>query len=220
MTFPPPGQQGQWPPQQPYGNQPPPPQPYGAQPQYGGAQPPYYGESAPFGGGAPSQPPGNGKSPWLLIGGIGVAVAVLIGAAVFAFGGSDSDSDSATGGGSGAGFGAGGSSEQRAIEKLLEDMGKTDGTMAGIKKYTCAADQELLKGVDESLLGTMKADVPKTGANGTAKITDWQIAGDTASAQITVSGQPGGTLYFRKESGEWKVCSSDNPNMPAMPSMP
>jgi hypothetical protein len=46
------------------------------------------------------------------------------------------------------------------------------------------------------------------GDNRPVRAADIRVTGDTASARITRPAQPDTTLYFRKESGHWRVCAS------------
>lgn len=209
------GPQGQWPPQQPpqpYGG----PQPGGQYP-YGAPQQPYaggqpYGVQQPYGGapgpyGAPppygygmTPPPGKSKSPALLIGGIGAVIIVLAGAAVFFMGGIGPFS-----------------SDQREIEKLFEDMAKTDGSVSAAKKFFCSADQKFMKDIDTSILDQYDIEVPEPSRpTAPSKISDVQVDGDKATAKVTTESKTE-TVHFRKEGGHWTVCMSDDPKMPTLP---
>jgi type II secretory pathway pseudopilin PulG len=187
------GQQG---PQAAYGQQ-----QYG-QPQYGQqyGQPPY-GYGAPQGYPYP-QPPSNNKK-GLIIGGaiaavvilvviIGVVIAMLVPSA---------------------------SSDQKAIEQLIKDVGSTSDFSTALENYFCAGDQELFDmsaleelGIDPSLIDNPPMEKP----DDTASIGDITVDGDTATAQVK-SKAGTGTMHFRKESGEWKVCMSDSPTLGNLP---
>lgn len=202
------GPQGQWRPQQPpqpFGGPPPsghyhpgaPQQHYGGPSPYGGAAGPY-GAPSPYGNGM-APPPGKGTRPVLLIGGIGALVIVAVGAVVSFMGGIGPFS-----------------SDQRAIEKLFDDMGTTDGTISAIKPYFCSADQKFMQPVDTSILDDLGIEIPEAAApSGPAEITDLRVDGDKATAKVTQEGQTD-TVHFQKEGGGWKVCMSDDPNMPTL----
>ena len=196
-----PGQQAYGYPQQPgYGQQ-----QYG-QPQYGqqygqpqyGQQPYGYG---PQGYPQPQPPAGNKKG--LIIGGAIAAAVILvaiIGLVVVLLVPSQS-------------------SDQKAIQQLLKDVGSTSNFSTALDNYFCAGDQALFDmsaleelGIDPSLIDSPPMETPDENAT----IGDITVDGDKATAKIESRGSTG-TMHFRKESGEWKVCMSDSPTLSNFP---
>lgn len=219
MTYPP-----NVPPQGPEGSWPPPQPPYRTPQQYGYGGPQLYGYSGPQPGYPYLQPapPSGGNGKWLLI--IGAIVAVLIvvaGGAVFAFTG---DSKSGTASGS--------SSDEDSIRQLFHDVGQEFGKYDKAKEafeatehYYCAADQKLIANVpdtpplDESTrkrlkdLGIEVPDSEVQAPDASTTISDIAVDGDKATASVSSDSETQ-TLYFRKESGDWKLCMSDMPGLP------
>ena len=192
-----PGQQAYGYPQQPvYGQQ-----QYG-QPQYGqpqfGQQPYGYG---PQGYPHPQPPSGNKKG--LIIGGAIAAAIILVaisGRVVVLLLPSQS-------------------SDQKAIQQLLKDVGSTSNFSTALENYFCAGDQALFDmsaleelGIDPSLIDNPPMETPDENAT----IGDITVDGDTATAKVESRGGTG-TMHFRKESGEWKVCMSDSPTLSNFP---
>ncbi|MCV7286376.1 hypothetical protein H7J87_13665 [Mycolicibacterium wolinskyi] len=240
---PPPGPDGPWqPPQQPspygeqqygapeYGAQPPygapqygaPGQPYGQQPQYGAPQQPYgqqygapqqpYGApQQPYGYGAPQpgypypQPqPSGGNRKGLIIGGVVAAVValVVIVGVVIAM--------------------VMPSSDERAIGQLLKDVGSTEDFSAALDQYFCSGDQELFNFSVLEDLGIEPPDInslPMEKPDESATIGDIKVDGDTATAKVE-SDSGSGTMHFRKESGDWKICMTDSPNLADIAGLP
>ncbi|MBU8809741.1 Rv0361 family membrane protein [Mycolicibacterium goodii] len=181
--------------QQPYG--------YPQQPVYGQPQ---YGQQPPYGYGAPPghpQPRPSGNKKGLIIGGAIVAAVILvaiIGLVIVMLVPSAS-------------------SDQKAIQQLLKDVGSTSNFSTALENYFCAGDQALFDmsaleelGIDPSLIDSPPMEKPDE----TASIGEITVDGDTATAQV--KSQAGtGTMHFRKESGEWKVCMSDSPTLSNFP---
>lgn len=229
MTYPPlgpqPGSQPWQPPQQPapgfppsgygqpgYGQPQPGPtygQPTYGQPTYGqtGFGQPGYGQPPgyPMGPGFPGapQPKSNGPK-WALIGGLAAIIVVGIVLAVVLI--------SNSGGGLSA---LGGNSDEDQIRSLMSSG------PSSIKDRACANDQKFFSkfpGIADST-GTNP-----TGAKSKATVDSVNVTGDTATAEVTATSSTGlersGTLYFRKESGEWKICFTDSPQLKQLQNLP
>ena len=196
--------------------------PQGAYPQPGYPQPGYPMQpgypQAPYPGYpmAPGFPPGPPPAPksnkWLLIGGLSAVVIVgVVLAAVLGFNYLD-NAKSGTSTAQGAG-GSSSSSDESQIRGLLTNLG-ADGSnfTETMRANSCAKDQQLW---DE--IGNMgPISVPGDSSSkkgGKATISNIEVDGDKATAQLTTEGTTTRslTIYFRKESGEWKICMSDSP---------
>lgn len=174
-------------------------QPTYGQPGYG--QPPGY----PMGPGFPGapQPKSNGPK-WALIGGLAAIIVVGIVLAVVLV--------SNSGGGLSA---LGGNSDEDQIRSLMSSG------PSSIKERACENDQKFFSkfpGIADST-GTNP-----TGAKGKATVDSVNVTGDTATAEVTATSSTGlersGTLYFRKESGEWKICFTDSPQLKQLQNLP
>lgn len=174
-------------------------QPAYGQPGYG--QPPGY----PMGPGFPGapQPKSNGPK-WALIGGLAAIIVVGIVLAVVLVSNSD--------GGLSA---LGGNSDEDQIRSLMSSG------PSSIKERACENDQKFFSkfpGIADST-GTNP-----TGAKGKATVDSVNVTGDTATAEVTATSGTGlersGTLYFRKESGEWKICFTDSPQLKQLQNLP
>ena len=174
-------------------------QPAYGQPGYG--QPPGY----PMGPGFPGapQPKSNGPK-WALIGGLAAIIVVGIVLAVVLV--------SNSGGGLSA---LGGNSDEDQIRSLMSSG------PSSIKERACENDQKFFSkfpGIADST-GTNP-----TGAKGKATVDSVNVTGDTATAEVTATSGTGlersGTLYFRKESGEWKICFTDSPQLKQLQTLP
>lgn len=174
-------------------------QPAYGQPGYG--QPPGY----PMGPGFPGapQPKSNGPK-WALIGGLAAIIVVGIVLAVVLV--------SNSGGGLSA---LGGNSDEDQIRSLMSSG------PSSIKERACENDQKFFSkfpGIADST-GTNPA-----GAKGKATVDSVNVTGDTATAEVTATSGTGlersGTLYFRKESGEWKICFTDSPQLKQLQNLP
>ncbi|ANE81280.1 hypothetical protein A7U43_20090 [Mycobacterium adipatum] len=197
-----PHQQGSWDPQQqpqayeyPAYDTPAPAQPYRQQPYnqqpYGyGAPPPGY----PYG--YPAQPPKKSNGTWWLLGGLAslLIVAALVVGGVFLLRSGDQILVS---------------TDEAQIQQLVEDFSAAGNTgkFSELGQYFCAAEAGMFGALGE--LGDILEgiDVPQGAPTTEITATDITVKGDVASAKMN-GGGPFDTAYFRKESGEWKVCMS------------
>lgn len=191
-----PQQQGSWDPQQPPAYEypayevPPPAQPYGQQPYGYGAPPPGY----PYG--YPPQPPKKSNGTWWILGGVAsvLVVAALVVGGVFLFRSGDQILVS---------------TDEAQIQQLVEEFGAAGNTgkFSDLGQYFCAAEAGMFGALGElgDILEGM--DVPQSAPTTKVTATDITVKGDVASARMDAGG-PFDTAYFRKESGEWKVCMS------------
>ena len=195
-----PQQQGSWDPQQqqqppqayeyPAYDVPPPAQPYGQQPYGYGAPPPGY----PYG--YPPQPPKKSNGTWWILGGLAsvLIVAALVVGGVFLFRSGDQILVS---------------TDEAQIQQLVEEFGAAGNTgkFSDLGQYFCAAEAGMFGALGElgDILEGM--DVPQSTQTTEVTATDITVKGDVASAKMNAGG-PFDTAYFRKESGEWKVCMS------------
>jgi hypothetical protein len=235
MTYLPPesGVPGQpWPPQQPavgpgYPAGPGYAQPYPQQyPQYGapgyGPQGPGYPYGAAPGYGHPGSYPGpvqaypapksGGALKWWLIGGAAVlAVVGVVLSIVFANTGTGPNPIASR---------TGGSSDEEQIRTLMSTPASNPQEM---EQRFCRNDREVF----DKLGGLGSLDVPgdsSTKVNGDVSITDIKVTGDKATAKVEISGNgnsgiPNSTIYFRKESGDWKLCMTDSPALAGLPGL-
>jgi hypothetical protein len=187
-----PGQPG-WDPQQQ-----PPAVPYPAYPQYG-APPPYgyppqqgYAYQYPY----PAPPPPKRNRGWLIGGGIAAVVLViaLVIGGVLLFRANDTPAVS---------------KDESEIQQLVKDFNAagSTGKFADMAQYFCKAEAGMFGALGQlgEILGGIEApsNAPKTEVTA----TDITVRGEVASAHMNAGG-PFDTAYFRKESGEWKVCMS------------
>lgn len=194
-----PQQQGSWDPQQqqppqayeyPAYDVPPPAQPYGQQPYGYGAPPPGY----PYG--YPPQPPKKSNGTWWILGGLAsvLIVAALVVGGVFLFRSGDQILVS---------------TDETQIQELVQEFGAAGNTgkFSDLGQYFCAAEAGMFGALGElgDILEGM--DVPQSTQTTEVTATDITVKGDVASAKMNAGG-PFDTAYFRKESGEWKVCMS------------
>lgn len=194
-----PQQQGSWDPQQqqppqayeyPAYDVPPPAQPYGQQPYGYGAPPPGY----PYG--YPPQPPKKSNGTWWILGGVAsvLIVAALVVGGVFLFRSGDQILVS---------------TDETQIQELVQEFGAAGNTgkFSDLGQYFCAAEAGMFGALGElgDILEGM--DVPQSTQTTEVTATDITVKGDVASAKMNAGG-PFDTAYFRKESGEWKVCMS------------
>ncbi|MDF2583434.1 MAG: hypothetical protein K0R33_2077 [Mycobacterium sp.] len=194
-----PQQQGSWDPQQqqppqayeyPAYDVPPPAQPYGQQPYGYGAPPPGY----PYG--YPPQPPKKSTGTWWILGGLAsvLIVAALVVGGVFLFRSGDQILVS---------------TDETQIQELVQEFGAAGNTgkFSDLGQYFCAAEAGMFGALGElgDILEGM--DVPQSTQTTEVTATDITVKGDVASAKMNAGG-PFDTAYFRKESGEWKVCMS------------
>jgi len=194
-----PQQQGSWDPQQqqppqayeyPAYDVPPPAQPYGQQPYGYGAPPPGY----PYG--YPPQPPKKSNGTWWILGGLAsvLIIAALVVGGVFLFRSGDQILVS---------------TDETQIQELVQEFGAAGNTgkFSDLGQYFCAAEAGMFGALGElgDILEGM--DVPQSTQTTEVTATDITVKGDVASAKMNAGG-PFDTAYFRKESGEWKVCMS------------
>jgi hypothetical protein len=194
-----PQQQGSWDPQQqqppqayeyPAYDVPPPARPYGQQPYGYGAPPPGY----PYG--YPPQPPKKSTGTWWILGGLAsvLIVAALVVGGVFLFRSGDQILVS---------------TDETQIQELVQEFGAAGNTgkFSDLGQYFCAAEAGMFGALGElgDILEGM--DVPQSTQTTEVTATDITVKGDVASAKMNAGG-PFDTAYFRKESGEWKVCMS------------
>lgn len=188
-----PPQQGSWDPQQappayeyPAYDVPPPAQPYGY-----GAPPPGYPYPYP-----PQPPKKKTNSTWWILGGVTslLIVAALVVGGVFLLRSGDEILVS---------------TDETQIEQLVEEFGAAGNTgkFSDLGQYFCAAEAGMFGALGE--LGEILEgiDVPQPTASPEVTATDIVVKGEVASAKMNAGG-PFDTAYFRKESGEWKVCMS------------
>lgn len=228
MTYPPqgpyPGPSG-YPQQGPYGvGQP-------VAPGYPAYGPPGYGpmpgQPMPYGHPGATPPNSGGPGKWLLIVGAVVLVLVLGGVGVYALT-SSSDDDQSTSASSQSGkrkgaagstgstdeatapgSSAGGGSDEDEIRQFLASFG--GGDMASI---SCAGDRKFFGQAGGGAFGSMP--MPKvSGDPESMKTLDITVTGDRATVQAPGSSQV--AIYLRKEGGEWKFCSTDNPVFKNLP---
>jgi hypothetical protein len=179
-------------------------QPQYGQPQYGAPQygQPQYGQP-PYGYGMPPQHSGGSRK-GLIIGGIvaaAVALVVIIGVVIVVLMPSG---------------------DERAIGQLLKNIENSGNSMSDMKKYVCAGDRKILDAIDTSGLEKYGISVPKPtikAPSESAKISDIQVNGDRATAKVEANGNTN-TIYFRKESGDWKLCTTDSPGLSNLPGLP
>jgi hypothetical protein len=169
---------------------PPPAQSYGQQPYGYGAPPPGY----PYG--YPPQPPKKSNGTWWILGGVAsvLIVAALVVGGVFLFRSGDQILVS---------------TDETQIQQLVEEFGAAGNTgkFSDLGQYFCAAEAGMFGALGElgDILEGM--DVPQSTQTSEVTATDIKVKGDVASAKMNAGG-PFDTAYFRKESGEWKVCMS------------
>ena len=199
MTYYPPSEPG-WQPGQPGWDpqQQPPAVPYPAYPQYG-APPPYgyppqqgYAYPYPY----PAPPPPKRNRGWLIGGGIAAVVLViaLVIGGVLLFRANNTPAVS---------------KDESEIQQLVKDFNAagSTGKFADMAQYFCKAEAGMFGALGQlgEILGGIEApsNAPKTEVTA----TDIKVRGEVASAHMNAGG-PFDTAYFRKESGEWKVCMS------------
>jgi len=197
------------------------------QPGYG----PMPGQQMPYGYGYPgaTPPSSGGPGKWILIAGAVVLVLVLGGVGLYAMGSSSDDdrstsASSQSGNGKGAagsadptdeatkpGASGGGSTDEDEIRQFLATFG--GGDMASI---SCAGDRKFFGQAGGGAFGSMP--MPKvSGDPESLKNLDITVTGDRATVQPPGSSQV--AIWLRKEGGEWKFCSTDNPVFKNLPGM-
>jgi hypothetical protein len=169
-----------------------------------------------YGGAFPPPPPSsNGKT--ALIIGLVVLVVVGLGLAGWLVLKGDSSSSNTAGGGTSQASGSG--SDEDQIRNIFS---KTNG-VSGPQDLMCANDLKLAGRFGGNLPGGAGTAGGAGRPDISANVSNIQVDGDTATA--TVSGTigsrqlPSGQMYFRKESGKWKMCMTDSPMLKNMPGM-
>jgi hypothetical protein len=206
------------------------PAPYPQYPQYPQPQPGYgpqgYGYPAQPGYGyPPQQPPGagypgqgypppksGGSGKWWLIGGAAVLAIIGVVLTIALANTSDGKGPNPTAAHST------GSSDEDQIRSLMSTPASDPHDM---EQRFCKNDREVF----DKLGGLGSLDVPgdsTTKINGDVSITDIKVVGDKATARVEISGNgnsgiPNSTIYFRKESGDWKLCMTDSPALAGLP---
>jgi len=186
-----------------------PPPGYGYPPPPGyGYQPPAYGYPPPPGGGYPPPPPSGGPGKWLLIGGLAVVVVIaLVVGVVLVTRSSDNATHSPSASGSSGSSSSGG--EEDEIRQLFDEIAaNSSAELADVVQYFCAEDRKLLESVGD--LGQFDIPVEDSGSAHEAQISDIEVDGNEATARVDTD-MGGGTMYFRKEAGEWKLCMTASP---------
>lgn len=173
-----------------------------------GYQPGGYGPAGgyPMGPGYPyGVPPKQGLPKAAIFGGIGL-VAVLLVVVTVAF------------------WPSGGglfSSDADQIKALMNSKIDPKDT-AAVKAHHCAADAKLIDKFSKYGRGTGPADTPNRDKT-KIDVGEPKINGNTATVDITATSGSVTlpvTQYFRKEGGEWKYCSSDDPKMQHLNDLP
>lgn len=228
MTYPYPGPNpgpSGYPQQGPYGGQP-------VAPGYPAYGPPGYGpmsgQPMPYGyAGATPPPNSGGPGKWILIAGAVVLVLVLGGVGIYALtGSSDDDQSTSASRQSGArksaagstgptndatepGSSGSGSSDEDEIRQFLASFG--GGDMASI---SCANDRKFFGQAGGGAFGSMP--IPKVAGDADSmQVLDITVTGDRATVKPPGSSQV--AFWLRKEGGEWKFCSTDNPVFKNLP---
>lgn len=173
------------------------PPPYGHPPQTGYGVPPQGGYGYPYQYPYPyPAPPPKRRRGWLIGGAIAAVVVVIAlvigGIVVFRSGGVTQASK-----------------DESEIQQLVKDFNAagSTGKFSDIAQYFCKAEAGMfgaLSQLGEILQGI---EAPSTAPKADVTATDIKVKGDVASARMNTGG-PFDTAYFRKESGQWKVCMS------------
>ena len=228
MTYPYPGPNpgpSGYPQQGPYSGQP-------VVPGYPAYGPPGYGpmpgQPMPYGYPGATPPNSGGPGKWILIAGAVVLVLVLGGVGIYALTGSSDDDQSTSAssqssgkrkGSAGStdptdeattpGSSGGGSSDEDEIRQFLASFG--GGDMASI---SCANDRKFFGQAGGGAFGSMQ--IPKVAGDADSmQALDITVTGDRATVKPPGSSQV--AFWLRKEGGEWKFCSTDNPVFKNLP---
>ena len=140
--------------------------------------------------------PRQGNGIWWIVGGIvsALVITALVVGGVFLFRN---------------GAQIAGPSDEAEIQQLVQEFSAAgnSGQFADLGRFFCAAEAGMFGALGE--LGQLLEgiDIPETAPTVEVSATDIQVKGDVASATLATGG-PFETAYFRKESGEWKVCMS------------
>jgi hypothetical protein len=113
------------------------------------------------------------------------------------------------------------SSDADQIKALMHTKIDPSDTSA-LKAHHCAADASLIDKFAKYDRAPGPSDTPdRPGTK--IDVGEPKISGDTATVDITAT-SAGLTLpvtqYFRKEGGEWKYCSNDDPKMRHLSNLP
>ncbi|WP_102142931.1 hypothetical protein [Mycobacterium hubeiense] len=168
-----------------------------------GSPPQPYGYGMPPQGQYPPPTPGGNRS-LLIFGAVAVVVLLAVAGIVAVVATSDS-SGSPTAAGSE-------SPDEEAIRALLAAPSlDSSSDISDAMPYFCEADQKLLEKIDD--MGLDANEIAPQEPDPSSTISDIEVNGDKATARVE---NKAGTskMYFRKESGEWKICMSDMPGMP------
>ena len=180
----------------------PPGDPFGYGPPQGGqfgygAPPP---ELAP---GYPPPPQRGSRRKWLLMSGVAGAAVAVVGAVV------------------GVSLLVHAAGEENDIEALVADFAAAveTGDPTAVVGYLCSEEATVLtKALDvEGGAPVQPPQSDSTAPASQAGATDIVVRGELASAVFTESAEDKGTLYFRKESGQWKVCMAAEKDFQAAP---
>lgn len=206
MTHYPPQQQPGWDPQQPPAAVPYPAYPPYDAPQY--AAPPPYGyppQAAPGPGNPypyqpypypqPAPPPHRNRG-WLVGGAVAAAVlivALVFGGVLLLRSGPISQA----------------SKDEHEIQQLVRDFNAAgnSGKFSDLAQYFCKAEAGMFSALGQLGEILQGMEIPGNASKTEVTATDIKVKGDVASAHMNAGG-PFDTAYFRKESGEWKVCMS------------
>lgn len=175
----------------------------------------------PYGYPGATPPNSGGPGKWLLIVGAVVLVLVLGGVGIYALTSSSDEDTSTTASGQsdqthsgGAGSPrtpSGASSDEDDVRQFLATFGGGD-----IASISCANDRKFFGKAGGDAFGSLP--VPKVaGDPETLKNLDITVTGDRATVQPPGSSQV--AIWLRKEGGEWKLCSTDNPVFKNLPGM-
>jgi len=160
------------------------------------------------------QTPKPNNTKWWLIGGLSVLVVVGLVLGGLVLGGKLWNDSGTTTARHSSGFGSDSApTDEDQIRSLLTNLG-SDGSdfMQSMRQHSCAKDEQLYDKI--GTLGPIKVPESSSGSSGgTATISNIEVTGSKATADLTTgnSSRPPLTLYFRKESGDWKICMSDSP---------
>lgn len=103
-----------------------------------------------------------------------------------------------------------GSADRNGITEVATTFAAAieNSDQAGVLSVLCAEEAEEITEDDDYDPGVAAG---AGGAKPQVFVSELKVAGDTASAQVSQDGQPAAMLYFRKESGAWKVCAPAGP---------
>lgn len=168
---------------------------YGFPPQGGSGLPPQGGYPYPYPYPAPPRPTRNNRG-WLIGGGIAavlmIAVLVVGGVLLLRSGGPSQASK-----------------DEREIKQLVQDFNAagSSGKFSDLAQYFCKAEAGMFGALGQLGEILQGIEIPSTAPKTEVTATDIKVKGDVASAHMNAGG-PFDTAYFRKESGQWKVCMS------------